>query len=94
MNDLEIQATEILKTVIDPEIHTNVIDGKMIFDLKAENKNISFKFRPTSPLCPIAMKLTIDIKKVLVDANLFEKIHIEVIDHVLAPKINPAINSY
>jgi len=94
MNDLELQATEILKTVIDPEIGTNVIDGKMIFDLKVDNKNISFKFRPTSPLCPIAMKLTVDIKKTLVASNLFEKIYIEVIDHVLGQKINAAINSY
>jgi len=94
MNDLELQATEILKTVVDPEIGTNVIDGKMIFDLKVENQNISFKFRPTSPLCPIAMKLTVDIKKTLVASNLFKKIYIEVIDHVLGPQINSAINSY
>ena len=92
MNELEQKATEALKRVIDPEIGMNVIDGKMIFDLKAEGKSIHLKFRPTSPLCPIAMKLAVDIKKAIVETKLFDKIYIQVVDHVMMNQINAGIN--
>ncbi len=88
MSELENKAIELLREVVDPEINMNVIDGKMIVDLKVDNKDISLKFRPTSPLCPIAVKLANDIKEKLIKSKLFNNINIEVIDHIMAKKIN------
>ncbi len=88
MSDLKDRVIESLKKVVDPEIHMDVITGKMIEDIQIEDKKLSLKFRPTSPICPIALKLAVDIKNNLNLLNLFDEIEVEVIDHILASKIN------
>ncbi len=94
MSELKEKAIEALREVIDYEIGINVYDGKMILDLEIEDKTVRFKFRPTSPYCPIALKLANDIKSKLMEKNLFDKIEIEVIDHIMAKPINNTLNSY
>ncbi len=92
--DKKEQAVTALKEVVDTEIGMNVIDGKMIFDLDVTNETISLKFRPTSPICPIALKLATEVKDKLISLNIFDKVTVEVIDHVMAPKINETLNLY
>ena len=88
MNDLKDRVIESLKKVVDPEIHMDVITGKMIEDIQVEDKSVRLKFRPISPICPIALKLAVEIKNNLMALNLFDKVNVEVIDHVLANKLN------
>ena len=88
MNDLKEIVTESLKKVVDPVIHMDVVTGKMIEDIEADGKSVRLKFRPTSPICPIALKLAVDIKNNLKSLNIFDNIEVEVIDHILASKLN------
>ena len=96
MDDLYKKAIEAFREIIDYEIGINVYDGKMILDLdiNEQEKTIKFKFRPTSEYCPIAYKLANDIKIKLLEKDLFNKIEIEVIDHIMSKQINNALNSY
>ncbi len=94
MSDLKDRVINALKEVVDTEINMNVIDGKMIFDLEVTEERVSLKFRPTSPICPIALKLATEVKDKLVSLNIFKTVKVEVIDHVMAPKINETLNSY
>lgn len=48
-----------LQQVIDPETGVDVIRMRLIEDLVVEeNGHISYTFRPSSPLCPIAVPLS------------------------------------
>ena len=49
---------EKLSTIIDPETGVDVIHMRLIEELTVdENGQVSYTFRPSSPLCPIAVPL-------------------------------------
>ncbi|HNT25020.1 MAG TPA: iron-sulfur cluster assembly protein [Anaerolineales bacterium] len=55
---------ERLSRVIDPETGADVIRMRLIEDLEIRpDGHVTYKFRPSSPLCPIAIPLSIAIKQ-------------------------------
>lgn len=53
-----------LSTVIDPETGADVIRMRLIEDLAVDEQGrVSYIFRPSSPLCPIAVPLAIEIRR-------------------------------
>ena len=69
MNDTEPLRTAILARlarVIDPETGVDVVRMRLIENLTAdETGRVSYTFRPSSPLCPIAIPLAIEIRRVV-----------------------------
>ena len=67
MNDTEPLRTAILARlarVIDPETGVDVVRMRLIENLTAdETGRVSYTFRPSSPLCPIAIPLAIEIRR-------------------------------
>lgn len=88
--ELEQLALEALDQVMDVEINMSVIQGKMIHGLKVSPglDSISLKFRPTSPVCPIALQLALQIKDALLDVDAFERVNLEVVDHNMKDQIH------
>jgi len=66
MNDLEelrLAILEKLSRVIDPETGADVVRMKLIEDLVVDvSGQVSYTVRPSSPLCPIAVYLAVQIK--------------------------------
>jgi metal-sulfur cluster biosynthetic enzyme len=61
---------EKLKQVIDPETGVDVVRMRLIEDLKvSETGQVAYKFRPSSPLCPIAIPLSIAIQKAVAEVE-------------------------
>jgi metal-sulfur cluster biosynthetic enzyme len=53
-----------LVQVIDPETGVDIIRMRLIEDLAAdETGRVSYTYRPSSPLCPIAVPLAIEIRR-------------------------------
>jgi len=51
-----------LSSVIDPETGVDVVRMRLIEDLAVDERGAaSYKFRPSSPLCPLAVPLSLDI---------------------------------
>lgn len=67
MNDPELLRAAILQRlaqVIDPETGVDVVRMRLIEDLQVdETGRASYTFRPSSPLCPIAIPLAIEIRR-------------------------------
>jgi metal-sulfur cluster biosynthetic enzyme len=54
---------ECLSKVIDPETGVDVVTMRLIEDLIVDDKgHVSYTFRPSSPLCPIAVPLSNSIQ--------------------------------
>jgi len=54
---------EALSNVIDPETGADVVRMKLVEDLIVDaSGQVSYTFRPSSPLCPIAVYLAVQIK--------------------------------
>jgi len=55
-----------LARVIDPETGVDIVRMRLIENLTAdETGRVSYTFRPSSPLCPIAIPLAIEIRRVV-----------------------------
>jgi metal-sulfur cluster biosynthetic enzyme len=62
--DLEQAIVARLQQVIDPETGADVVRMRLIEDLRvdAQTGHVSYKFRPSSPFCPLAVYLALDIR--------------------------------
>jgi metal-sulfur cluster biosynthetic enzyme len=60
---LRLAILDELSKVIDPETGADVVRMKLIEDLVVDGSGqVSYTFRPSSPLCPIAVYLAVQIK--------------------------------
>jgi FeS assembly SUF system protein len=61
--DIEEQIVEALKTVFDPEIPVNIYELGLIYDLElVPEGQVKIKMTLTSPGCPVAVSLPIEVK--------------------------------
>ncbi len=68
--DLHEAILDKLSMVIDPETGIDVVRMRLIEDLTVdENGRVSYKFRPSSPLCPIAVPLSLMIQKAVAEVE-------------------------
>jgi metal-sulfur cluster biosynthetic enzyme len=78
-----------LKNVIDPETGTNVYRMRLVLDLEVfENGTVRYIFRPSSPLCPIALTLVMDIIEAVKVVKGVTDQKVTVIDYTGAEALN------
>lgn len=59
-----------LRTVMDPELHINIVDLGLIYEVMANNNQIMVTMTLTTPGCPLAPIIDKLIKKALEDLNV------------------------
>lgn len=83
-----------LQDVIDPETGVDVIRMRLIEKLEVdEDGNISYAFRPSSPVCPIAVTLAMNIKSAISEVDGVKKQEITVKNYVNAEMLNEYLNT-
>jgi metal-sulfur cluster biosynthetic enzyme len=88
MEELQKAILERLARVIDPETGVDVVRMRLIEDLTVDEKGyVSYKFRPSSPLCPIAVPLSLDIQHAVAEVEGVSGQNVEVVDFVLAEEL-------
>ena len=89
VDDLRIRIIDRLTRVIDPETGVDVIRMRLIEELKIRGDGfVSYKFRPSSPLCPLAVSLSVKIKKTVAEVEGVTGQEIEVTNYVGADDLN------
>ena len=82
-----------LRLVIDPETHADVIRMRLIENLTvSENGQVNYTFRPSSPVCPIAVSLAQQIKNAVSQVPGVLSQEIEVKNYVGAEQLTMLIN--
>jgi metal-sulfur cluster biosynthetic enzyme len=77
-----------LSNVIDPETGVDVVRMRLINDLSVdENGKVSYKFRPSSPLCPIAVPLANSIQFAVAKVPGVTSQEVEVVDFILSDQL-------
>jgi metal-sulfur cluster biosynthetic enzyme len=80
---------ERLSKVIDPETGVDVVRMRLIEDLEVDATGfVSYKFRPSSPLCPIAVPLSLEIQKAVAEVEGVNGQDCEVVNFALAEELN------
>lgn len=83
-----------LVEVIDPETGVDVLRMGLIEDLNVVEATgeVSYIFRPSSPLCPLAHSLAVDIKHAVAEVSGVTKQHMTVDGYIRAGELNEIIN--
>jgi metal-sulfur cluster biosynthetic enzyme len=88
--ELEQTIVERLGQVIDPETGADVIRMRLIEDLSVDDETglVSYRFRPSSPLCPLAVPLALSIHDAVAGVPGVTEQQIEVVGYVGAAALN------
>jgi metal-sulfur cluster biosynthetic enzyme len=92
-HNLTLSILERLQSVIDPETGADVVRMRLIenLNINAEGQ-VSYTFRPSSPLCPIAFYLVKEIKAAIAELPGVTNQEITVIGYVAADELTKLIN--
>jgi len=78
-----------LQQVIDPETGVDVVRMRLIEDLTVDEKGmVRYRFRPSSPLCPLAVTLTLQIREAVTQVEGVTGQKVEVVGYVGAKALN------
>jgi metal-sulfur cluster biosynthetic enzyme len=82
-----------LRQVIDPETNADVIRMQLVKDLIVTDQGeVSYTFRPSSPICPIAVYLAQQIKAAVNEVPGVTRQHIAIEDYIAAEELTELIN--
>jgi len=89
-NPVREAVIERLRQVIDPETGVDVIRMRLIEDLQVDGDTgrLRYKFRPSSPLCPLAVTLVLSIRDAVAKVSGVREQEIEVVGYVGAEELN------
>lgn len=78
-----------LSGVIDPETGVDVVRMRLIEDLTVDDQGVArYKFRPSSPLCPLAVPLALSIREAVAEVDGVTGQAMEVVGYVKADELN------
>jgi metal-sulfur cluster biosynthetic enzyme len=88
--EIEQAVREQLQRVIDPETGVDVMRMRLIEDLDVDGETgrVSFRFRPSSPLCPLAVHLALSMRDAVAGVPGVTEQEIEVVGYVGADGLN------
>ena len=88
--ELKHKVTKRLGQVVDPETGVDVMRMRLIEDLEVDGETgrVCYKFRPSSPLCPLAVHLTLEIRQAVAEFPGITEQEIEVVGYVGADELN------
>ncbi|MBN1135532.1 MAG: metal-sulfur cluster assembly factor [Anaerolineae bacterium] len=88
--ELEQAIVDRLREVIDPETGVDIVRMRLIEELRVDGETgrVSYKFRPSSPLCPLAVHLALGIRDAVAGVPGVTAQEIEVVGYVGADELN------
>jgi metal-sulfur cluster biosynthetic enzyme len=81
-----------LASVIDPETGVDVMRMRLVEDLTVDEEGVvHYVFRPSSPLCPLAVPLALSIREAVAEVEGVTGQEIEVVGYVKAEELNATL---
>jgi len=93
LTEMEDKVRQAVGQVVDPETGLTFAEMQMITNVKEEEPGIfKVEFIPSSPFCPIAFKLAVDIKSAAMKVPGVKKALIYCRGHMMEQQINEMTN--
>ena len=73
------KVVEKLKAVYDPEIPVNIYELGLIYDVRIDNKKISLDMTLTSPHCPVAESLPMEVRRSVEEIPEVEEVEVKIV---------------
>jgi metal-sulfur cluster biosynthetic enzyme len=93
MTSLEDRVKEAVNDIVDPETGMTFGEMRLISDLREKESGVVIvDFKPTSPFCPIALKLALDIKSTASKIEGVKRVLVYCRRHAMEETINRIVN--
>ena len=93
MKNLEMEVRNEVEKMVDPETGLTFGEMKMITDVKEQEPGVlKIDFVPSSPFCPIAFKLAMDVKNVATKVEGVKRALVYCRGHTMEDEINRMVN--
>ncbi|MDI6691158.1 MAG: iron-sulfur cluster assembly protein [Candidatus Bathyarchaeota archaeon] len=93
MTELEDKVREAVGKVVDPETGLSFAEMHMIKEVREEEPGVvRVEFIPSSPFCPIAFKLAMDVRNAAMKVSGIKKILVYCRGHMMEQQINEMVN--
>jgi metal-sulfur cluster biosynthetic enzyme len=77
-----------LSTVIDPETGVDVMRMRLVEDIQVDAEgHVAYRFHPSSPLCPLAVPLSVEIKRAIAQVEGVRSQEVQVVGYVQAEQL-------
>lgn len=73
------QVIEAIRTVYDPEIHVNIYDLGLIYDICVDKGNVQVKMTLTSAFCPAAESLPTEVEEAIKEISGVKEVSLEIV---------------
>ena len=70
---------EKLKTVYDPEIPVDIYELGLIYDVKIDGKKATLDMTLTSPHCPVAESLPMQVRRTVEELDELEEVEVKIV---------------
>jgi len=78
-----------LSTVIDPETGVDIVRMRLVEDLTVDGEGVvRYRFRPSSPVCPLAVPLALSIRKAVAGVEGVTAQEMEVVGYLRAAELS------
>jgi metal-sulfur cluster biosynthetic enzyme len=92
--NLQQAVIEKLRTVIDPETNVDVVRMQLVQNISIDALGkVTYTFRPSSPLCPIAVPLALGIIQAVSEVPGITGQSITVVDYIQADTLNEILKT-
>ncbi|NWG10825.1 iron-sulfur cluster assembly protein [Candidatus Bathyarchaeota archaeon] len=93
MTELEDKVREAVGKLVDPETGLSFAEMNLIANVKEQEPGaVEVDFVPSSPFCPIAFKLALDVKNAATTVAGVKKIMVHCRGHMMEQQINEMVN--
>jgi metal-sulfur cluster biosynthetic enzyme len=83
-----------LSTVLDPETGVDVVRMRLVEDLEVDEDGVvRYTFRPSSPLCPLAVSLALSIRAVVAEVEGVTGQEIKVAGYIKAGELSKMLEN-
>jgi len=93
LTEIEDKVREAVGKIIDPETGTTFAEMELIAEVKENEPGVvKVDFIPSSPFCPIAFKLAMDVKNAAMTVTGVKKVLVHCRGHMMEQQINEMVN--
>jgi metal-sulfur cluster biosynthetic enzyme len=90
---LDEKVRSVINAIVDPETGMTIGEMRVIKELKENEPGVvTIRFKPSSPFCPIALKIAFDIKNAATRVKGVRKALVYCRDHIMESAINKTVN--
>ena len=77
--DLKEKVIAEIKKIYDPEIHVNIYELGLIYDIAINDKDVIVKMTLTTPNCPVAESLPKEVKDSIMEIKEVNKVDLDLV---------------